>query len=75
MATARSFALEVGRALPGSPGECFMRLTEDYLAERFGDLSGRRPQSELDHDLANLRSHVRARRWIHTDRVAESVNC
>lgn len=54
--TARDFASHVATALPPAAADAFLRLTERYLAERFG---GQAPDSAAA-DLATLRDNLRA---------------
>jgi hypothetical protein len=56
--TARDFVARVAAAHPGAAEKAFTKLTENYLAQRFG---GRRPAPSL-HDLRVLRTALRARR-------------
>jgi transglutaminase-like putative cysteine protease len=56
--TARAFAVEAGSALPPGAAAAFWKLTETYLAARFGGREAGRSRA----DLATLRSGLRATR-------------
>jgi len=64
--TARGFALEVSARLPDPAAAAFGRLTEGYLAERFG---GREAPGAGD-DLERLRRALRGRAWPAEDQSA-----
>jgi transglutaminase-like putative cysteine protease len=55
--TARDFAARIAGALPGEPARAFARVTELYLAERFG---GRAARADADQALRRLRDSLRA---------------
>jgi transglutaminase-like putative cysteine protease len=55
--TARGFAARVAQALPAGPAEAFGRVTELYLAERFGGRDAQGPGAEA---LRLLRDSLRA---------------
>jgi hypothetical protein len=50
--TARGFVALVRASLPEAASEAFARLTEAYLAERFGARAGRTAPARLDFERA-----------------------
>ena len=64
--SARDFAVEVAKSLPGDGGRAFAEITEVYLAERFGARGAVDQQSQLaalEHavDRMRLRDHAHVR--------------